>query len=264
VQLGANTVLFGKYDFRTAIEHINRAGYDAAEISAIKGMCEHLRLDAWKHDAADIKSVARDLDLPISAMEEAALEEHRLMLAYEAAAEIGIPVVNVGPGGSKDNPADLGASIDLLERMAEKAEPFGVTLCVKAHVGAAIWNTPTTLRAISQIDSPAFGIDMDPSHIHRAGEVPKEALKRVIGRLRHVHIRDCAGPGPSPGAPEMQACGRGDIDLLGYMRVLIEAGYNGPVNLEIIGAGDYELERCAVIAAESYGFLNAAMKAART
>ncbi|HUW63010.1 MAG TPA: sugar phosphate isomerase/epimerase [Candidatus Bathyarchaeia archaeon] len=264
MQLGVNTVLFGKHDFRTAMEHIKRAGYTAAEISAINGMCEHLCLDTWKQDAADIKAVARDLDLPISAMEEAALDEHRLMLAYEAAAEIGIPVINVGPGGSKDNPADLDASIDLLERMAEKAEPFGVTLCVKAHVGAAIWNTPTTLRAIRQIHSPAFGIDMDPSHIHRAGEVPKEALKQVVGRVRHVHIRDCAGPGPSPGTPEMQACGRGDIDLLGYVRVLVEAGYNGPVNLEIIGAGEYDLERCAVIAAESYGFLNACIKAART
>ena len=263
MQLGVNTVLFGKYDFRTAMERIKRAGYGAAEISAIKGMCEHLRLDAWKQDAALIKAVSRDLDLPISAMEEAALEEDRLMLAYEAAAEIGIRVINVGPGGSKDNPADLDASIDLLARMAQKAEPFGVTLCVKAHVGAAIWNTPTTLRAISQIDSPAFGIDMDPSHIHRAGEAPKEALKQVIGRVRHVHIRDCAGPGPSPGTPEMQACGRGDIDLLGYVRVLVEAGYTGPVNLEIIGAGEYEVERCAVIAAESYGFLNAATKAVK-
>ena len=263
MQLGVNTVLFGKYDFRTAMERIKRAGYGAAEISAIKDMCEHLRLDAWKQDAALIKAVSRDLDLPISAMEEAALEEDCLMLAYEAAAEIGIRVINVGPGGSKDNPADLDASIDLLARMAQKAEPFGVTLCVKAHVGAAIWNTPTTLRAISQIDSPAFGIDMDPSHIHRAGEAPKEALKQVIGRVRHVHIRDCAGPGPSPGTPEMQACGRGDIDLLGYVRVLVEAGYTGPVNLEIIGAGEYEVERCAVIAAESYGFLNTATKAVK-
>jgi hypothetical protein len=33
------------------------------------------------------------------------------------------------------------------------------------------------------------------------------------------------------------------------------------VNLEIIGAGEYELSRCAIIAAESYGYLNACLKA---
>ena len=148
-------------------------------------------------------------------------------------------MVNVGPGGKADNVDDLKHTIEMLARMAGRAETFGVTLCVKAHVGAAIWNTPTTLEAMAQIDSPAFGIDMDPSHIHRGGEIPKDALKQVISRVRHVHIRDCAGPGPSPGPPEMQACGRGDIDLAGYCQVLVEAGYDGPVNLEVIGAAEY-------------------------
>ena len=256
IQLGVNTVLFAGTDFRTAANYIKMAGYDALEISAIKGMCEHLCLDTWKKDAAEIKAISEDLQLPITAMEEAALDEERLMTAYEAAAEIGIPVINVGPGGSKDVPEDLTKTIDMLGRIAEKAEPFGVTLCVKAHVGASIWNTPTTLEAMSKISSPAFGIDMDPSHIHRGGEVPKDALKQVIPRVRHVHIRDCAGSGPSPGVPELQACGRGDIDLWGYCVVLAEAGYDGPMNLEVIGAAEYPLERCAMIAAESYGYLN--------
>ena len=164
------------------------------------------------------------------------------------------------PGFGQLTEEDLHAAIARLERLAEKAEAFGVTLCVKAHVGAAIWNTATTLVAMAQIDSPAFGIDMDPSHIHRGGEVPREALEKVVSRVRHVHIRDCAGLGPSPGTPEMQACGRGEIDLPGYCRVLVEAGYDGPVNLEVIGAGEYPLSRCAVIAAESYGYLNACLK----
>lgn len=257
--LGVNTVLFGKVDLRTAMEHIKWAGYDAIEISAIKGMCEHLCLDTWKQDAPGIKSLVEEFSLPITAMEEAALDEERLMIAFEAAAAIGIPIVNIGPGGSKDNPDDLRHSIDLIAKMAEKAEQLGVLLCVKAHVGASIWNTDTTLKAIAEIPAPAFGIDMDPSHIHRAGEIPKEALQSVIGRVRHVHIRDCAGLGPSPGPPELQACGRGDIDLLGYCEVLIDSKYQGPINLEIIGAQDYALSRCAIIAAESYGYLRACL-----
>jgi sugar phosphate isomerase/epimerase len=261
IKLGVNTVLFGGYDLRTALQHIKWAGYDGAEISAIKGMCEHLNLDSWRKDAKDIKALVEDLQLPLTAMEEAALDEDRLMQAFEAGAEIGIPVVNIGPGGKSDDEDSLKQSIEQMAKLAEKAEDFGVTLCVKAHVGAAIWNTPTTLRAMAEISSPAFGIDMDPSHIHRAGEVPKDALKQVVKRVRHVHIRDCKGPGPSPGAPEDQACGRGEIDLRGYLDVLVEAGYDGPVNLEVIGAGEYELSRCAIIAAESYGYLNACLKA---
>ena len=261
IKLGVNTVLFQGFDLRTALQHIKWAGFDAAEISAIQGMCEHLNLDHWKAQAGEIKALTGDLQLSLTAMEEAALDEDRLMKAFEAGAELGIPVINVGPGGSKDQPDDLGRCIGMLANMAQKAEAFGVCLCVKAHVGAAIWNTPTTLEAMRQIDSPAFGIDMDPSHIHRGGETPREALNEVVSRVRHVHIRDCAGLGPSPGPPELQACGRGDIDLLGYCRVLVNAGYDGPVNLEVIGAGEYALTRCAMIAAESYGYLNACLKA---
>ena len=261
IKLGVNTVLFGKHDFRTAMAHIRWAGFDGAEISALKGMCEHLCLDTWSKDAAEIKAICEDLELPLTAMEEGGLDEDRLKMAFEAAAAIGIPVVNVGPGGSKDVPEDLDRCIETLAKRAETAATFGVTLCVKSHVGAAIWNTATTLEAMARIESPAFGIDMDPSHIHRGGETAKDALRAVISRVKHIHIRDCAGLGPSPGPPELQACGRGDVDLMGYCRVMVDAGYDGPVNLEVIGAGEYEVSRCAIIAAETYGYLNACLKA---
>jgi len=262
ITLGVNTVLFGKHDFRTAMAHIKRAGYDAAEISALGSMANHLPLDDWRNHAAEIRAIAADLALPLSAVEVATTAEDRLMLAYEACAAIGIPVVNVGPGGTKpDCPEDLVRLAAHLERMAAKAAEFGVTLCMKAHVNTGVFNTPTTLEIMRRVSAPAFGIDMDPSHIHRSGEVPKEALKAVVSRVRHVHIRDCVGLGPRPGTPEEQACGRGDIDLAGYCRVLVEAGYDGPVNLEVIGALDYDLTAQAMIAAESYGFLNACLKA---
>jgi sugar phosphate isomerase/epimerase len=82
----------------------------------------------------------------------------------------------------------------------------------------------------------------------------------VLSRVKHVHIRDCKGRGPSPGAPCDQACGRGDIDLFGYCKAMVDGSYNGPVCLEVIGAGQYELAQRAVIAAESYGYLNACLK----
>ena len=145
--------------------------------------------------------------------------------------------------------------------MAKIGEERGVTVCVKAHVGASIYNTPTTLRVMETIDSPAFGIDMDPSHIHRAGENPAEAIAAVMSRVKHVHIRDCKGMQSGPGKPEDQANGRGDIDLLGFVRVLHVHGYDGALNLEVIGAKEYSLEQCCTIAAESRGHMQACLQA---
>jgi len=261
MKLGANSVLFGGYDLETAFKFLAMAGYDGIELSAIGGMSEHLVLHRWPEIAPEIKRLSAEYGLELLAMEQPSQDTATMESALQAAAEIGIPIVNCGPGGKSGDEASLQESIDSLGRLADMAGRYGVTLCVKAHVGSAIYNTPTTLRAMEAISSPHFGIDMDPSHIHRADENPVEALQAVISRVKHVHIRDCKGRQEGPGKPEMQADGRGDIDLLGYIRVLAEHGYGGPVDLEIIGAKDYTLEQCCVIAAESRGHMQACLQA---
>lgn len=261
MKLGANSVLFGGYDMETAFKYLALAGYDGIEISAIDGMSEHLVLDRWREIAPQIKALAGTYGLELLAMEQPSQDPARMELAMQAAVESGIPIINCGPGGKSDDEATLQQSIDSLGALVQMAERYGVTLCVKAHVGASIYNTPTTLKVMEAITSPAFGIDMDPSHIYRAGEDPVEALKAVVSRVKHIHIRDCKGRQQGPGKPEHQANGRGDIDLLGYIRVLADHGYTGPVDLEIIGAKDYSLEQCCIIAAESRGHMQAGLQA---
>ena len=261
MKLGANSVLFGGYDMETAFKYIAMAGYDGIELSAIENMSEHLVLDRWRELAPEIKRLSQTYGMELLAMEQPLQDPAIMETAFQAAVELGIPVVNCGPGGKSDDEASLQQSLDSLGNLAEMAGRYGVTLCVKAHVGASIYNTPTTLRAMKAITSPAFGIDMDPSHIHRANENPVEAIAAVISRVKHVHIRDCKGRQQGPGKPEDQANGRGDIDLVGYLRVLHEHGYHGPVDLEIIGAGNYSLEQCCTIAAEARGHMQACLQA---
>lgn len=261
MKLGANSVLFGGYDMETAFRCIALAGYDGIEISAIDGMSEHLVLDRWRGLAAEIKRLAQAYDLELLAMEQPKRDPAIMEQAMQAAIACDIPLVNCGPGGQSDDEESLAQTIDELGTLSQMAEKYGVTLCVKAHVGASIYNTPTTLRAMEAISSPNFGIDMDPSHIHRAHENPVEAIAAVISRVKHVHIRDCKGRQQGPGKPEMQANGRGDIDLVGYIRILHESGYNGPLNLEVIGAKEYSLEQCSAIAAESRGHMQACLQA---
>ena len=213
IRLGVNTVLFKAFPFIEAAKAIKLAGYDGVEISAIQGMCEHLDPLNYKAQKREILDALEETGLKMLSAEVASLDAERLKWAFEAAAEIGIPVLNVGPGGKAGDEATLLQSIETLTALSTMAASYGVTLCCKAHVGAAIYNTPTTLQAMAAISSIGFGIDMDPSHIFRAGENPAEALPAVLSRTRHVHIRDCKGPGPSPGDPALQACGRGDIDL---------------------------------------------------
>ena len=261
MKLGANSVLFGGHDMETAFKYIAMAGYDGIEVSAIDGMSQHLVLDRWQEIAPEVKRLAATYGLALLAMEQPSRDAAKMERAMQAAVAIGIPIINCGPGGKTGDEASLRQTIDELGALAALAERYGVTLCVKAHVGAAVYNTPTTLQVMQAITSPAFGIDMDPSHIYRAGENPVEAIAAVISRVKHVHIRDCRGRQQGPGKPEDQANGRGDIDLVGYVRVLHEHGYAGPLNLEVIGAKEYSVEQCCIIAAESRGHMQACLQA---
>lgn len=261
MKLGANSVLFGGHDLESAFKYIAMSGYDGIEVSAIEGMSEHLVLSRWREIVPEVKRLAKAYGLELLAMEQPSQDPAIMDTAFQAAVEAGIPIVNCGPGGKAGDEASFQRTVESLGNLARLAERYGVTLCVKAHVGAAIHDTPTTLRLMALISSPAFGIDMDPSHIYRAGENPVEAIAAVISRVKHVHIRDCKGRQQGPGKPELQANGRGDIDLVGYIRVLHERGYSGPLDLEIIGAKDYSLEQCCIIAAESRGHMQACLQA---
>jgi len=261
MKLGANSVLFGGHTMEQAFRYIAMAGYDGIELSAIDGMSEHLVLSRWQELAPEIKRLAAEYGLELNGMEQPSRDPGVMETAFQAAAEIGIPIVNCGPGGTAGDEASLQEVIDSLGSLAEMGGKYGITLCVKAHVGAAIWNTPSTLRVMEAIPSQWFGIDMDPSHIYRGGENPVEAIASVISRVKHVHIRDCKGRQQNPGAPGNQANGRGDIDLLGYIRVLHENGYNGPLDLEVIGAKECSLEQCCIIAAETRGHMQACLQA---
>jgi len=261
INLGVNTVLYKAFPLRTAVENLQKIGYDGFEISAIEGMCEHLDLKNWRAQRQEILEICDEFGLPITAAEVASTDPARLTLAFEAAAGIGIPVINIGPGGKADVEEDMLACIQRMNELAAIAESYGVTLCMKAHVGGSVYSTPTTLRLIENVGSKFFGIDMDPSHIFRCGEAPEEALAGVIKYMKHVHIRDCASEclGKGPGSPLQQICGAGDINLYGYFDELVKAGYDGACNLEIIGP-ELSLEDANIVAAASYGYMNAVLK----
>src|SRR5450759_2451270 len=128
IKLGVNSVLFQGHDLTTAMRHVSWAGYDGIELSAIKGMCEHLDLDNWQPQADTIKSLAAEHKLALLSMEVASLDEDRLTKAFEAGQAIGIPVVNIGPGGKSEVEEDFQKQTDLIAKMADKAAKYAVTL----------------------------------------------------------------------------------------------------------------------------------------
>lgn len=254
MRLGTNTVILASADLETALQHVAWAGFEYVELSAIAGMCEHVKPG---DDANKIKDALAANNLTVTAMEAATLDKERLQGLFKLASEVGIPIVNIGSGGQTDDEPSTVAAIELMREFAKMAGDAGVKLGVKPHVNQAIYNAATGLRLMEEVTEPSIGLNFDPSHLARADEDPAAVAPRWGNKILTSHFRDCPVrvPGP-PGTPEQQIPGRGALDLPGILRSLKSIGYAGPVNLEIIGAKDYPLSRQMGIIAESRGYLN--------
>ncbi len=260
VKLAVNSVLLRGVDFQTAVHTIAAAGYDGIEIAAIKGMCEHLDLSRWQEQVAAYRTLVAEAGLAWVAMEVGSPDPGRVQQALDAAQALGIPTVTIGPGGKSDDAEEWRHMLDRLQRLGEMADAAGVNLAVKAHIGQSMYNTPTTIEVLSQVTSPHFGVDLDPSHLFRSGEDPANAARAVMGRIHHVHIRDCKRGAKGPGPVTEQICGRGDIDLEKFCAALVAGGYQAALTLEVIGVRDEEPALLGMLAAENRGYLRALLR----
>ena len=256
MQLGCNTVLFGGVDLPTALQHIAWAGYQYVELAAIRGMCEHVSPDAGSGQVAEVRRLLAEHGLEVTAMEAATTDRVRLEAIFGLAGELGVPIVNIGSGGKTGDEESTRQAIEHIGTLAHLAGQHGLRLAVKPHVGQAIYNAATALRLMDEVHEPALGLNFDPSHLFRADEEPQDVARRWGTRIITSHFRDCASREQRVGPPETQIPGRGIVDLPATLRVLQEVGYAGPLNLEVIGAGGYELSRAMGIAAESRGYLH--------
>src|ERR1051325_3472729 len=127
MKLGVNSVLFGGFDMETAFKYTSICGYNGIEISAIDGMSEHLVLDRWKEIAPKAKELSKQYNLSLLAMEHPSQDPAKMELAFQAAVEIGIPIVNCGPGGKSNDESTFQTVIDSLGKLADRARHYGVT-----------------------------------------------------------------------------------------------------------------------------------------
>lgn len=267
MRLCCNTVVFGRADLETALEHIAWAGYDGVELAAIPNMAEHLDVRGDAGHIAAIREAAERHRLALVAIEatgnmlDAAGRSH-LEGALERARDLGVRVVNIGSGGRSGDERAWRPIMEQLGYLAERASRLGVKLGVKAHVGAAVWNGATLRRMLEEVGSPSLGVNFDPSHIFRAGHDswPDLVARELEGHIVACHMRDNLSRDKEVSPPRNQVPGNGRIDLKGVLYGLNDAGFKGYLSFECIGAGSYRLSLQASLAAEARGYLFALLR----
>jgi sugar phosphate isomerase/epimerase len=144
-------------------------------------------------------------------------------------------------------------TLDGISRSIEHAERAGVVLCMENHYKDGTWRFPEFaqpedifLEIIGRLDSPAFGVQYDPSNATVGGFDPVAFLEKVKDRVVSMHASDrFLAPGATladlrvaDGAAGYAAVlkhgetGRGLNDYDAIFRILAEAGFNGWISIE--------------------------------
>ncbi|UOF89622.1 sugar phosphate isomerase/epimerase [Fodinisporobacter ferrooxydans] len=260
MKMGVNTVLFGGYDLKTAIQYIRFTGYEGVELSSIVGMAEHVSDTASDTEIQEIRNLVGDAGLELYSVEAATdilveANRERSKRVFERAAKLGIPIVTIGSSGVSEDEKKTQESIQAIHELAQAAGDVGIKFALKIHYGQSVYNTKTALRLMEEVKHPALGLNFDATHIGRVGDDPVAALEALKDHIIHMHIRDTLLEQLQIAPPPLQIAGRGTTPLADIVRKTIEIGYKGAVSLEIIGAKSFDLPQVVAIAAESRGYL---------
>ena len=107
-------------------------------------------------------------------------------------------------------------------------EERGLRYALESHPYRWVCGAASMLRLLDHVDSPALGMNLDPSHMFPMGEIPHLAAYQLQGRIWHTHISDNDGTTNAHWRP-----GKGKVDWRALLAALQETGYDGVVSIEL-------------------------------
>jgi sugar phosphate isomerase/epimerase len=236
VELGCSTILYGGHPLDAALERIAAAGYRAIELCAITGMAPHVS------PSMDLADVRRRVDAAGLQIESVGASGNLSRETIEMAGQLGAPAITAGSGGVSDDEASFRETVERIGQLARVAADRGVTISLKPHVRQAVYNTPTALRFMGEADRRVVGLNVDASHLIRAGEDPVAALDQLAEHVATARIRDATRGVEGPGPVERQIPGNGDLDVAALARAIAALPRPTYAVLEIVGTKDMPLD----------------------
>ncbi len=144
-----------------------------------------------------------------------------------------------------------------LRAAGDVAATANVTIVMETHPDL-VTNGDVALKTMQAVDHPNVRVNYDTANVYfyNEGADAVTELKKILAYVAAVHLKETNGAYRTWHFP---ALGRGIVDFPAIFRVLDNAGFTGPMTLEIEGIeGEPEDERtiCDRIA-ESAGYLRA-------
>jgi sugar phosphate isomerase/epimerase len=240
-----------RYDFKTSVEGIAKAGVRAVEVDIAK-----IREFAKTESVAAAKRLLDDLGVkPVSSSNhlgfvDATAEQLQTGGASLDALKGKLEIVQaigcdriVCPSTSTGNKTldDYKRGADNLRAGGELAKSYGVSLMLEfAKTSTLAGTLPSALTLVREANHPNVRVMLDTFHFW-AGQSKFEDLELLRdGELAHLHFEDIPANPPREMLQSQQDRafpGEGSAPLRRIIEVLKRKGYAGPVSLEIFQTG---------------------------
>jgi len=118
--------------------------------------------------------------------------------------------------------------VDVMRQCCAICEDAGLRYALEPHPYRLMRNSASMLRLLDQVDSPALGMNFDPSHLFPMGEISEMVVYEVGDRIFHTHFSDNDGTSNAHWRP-----GKGQINWQAVLQALHDVGYNNVLSIEL-------------------------------
>jgi sugar phosphate isomerase/epimerase len=179
-----------------------------------------------------------------------AAEDH-LARWIAAAARLGHPVMRItlgSPASRGTEPASVLVDrlVEPTRRAAERAGEVGLRLAIENH---GDMRAHEILEVIARTRATNLGITLDDVNLIRVGDDMLEGTRLLAPHTLLVQLKDHP-PTPDPtiwGGPLSVALGEGVAPLEAILGILTDAGFDGPVCVELASLGGGDVDELAMI-----------------
>lgn len=257
MKIGYNTWSTPTLAFADAVTQLSRIGYDSVEVTVCEGWPTDAALSS-DADAARWRALALAAGLEISSVtanaplvcdeDTWAESRRRLFRSFEVAAVLGegqgLPVSlgahkpkapllggNPPPIVAQDSwESDRALIADRFGELVQRAVATGCSVALEPHAGAVVSTPEQTLAVLSDVDSPALGINLDISHFAVRDFDLAEVVAMLLPRTVVVEVKDHRA---TTDGFDFLIPGEGEFDYAAFLVLLDQGGYAGTVSVEI-------------------------------
>jgi sugar phosphate isomerase/epimerase len=176
------------------------------------------------------------LDWWVTDGEKKAACDSRKRFLFEAAAALGARHVKVGD--FSNTPCPMPQLIESFARLCAEAREYGTAILFEPMPFSYVHSLEGALELVAGADAPNGGIVFDLWHVVKLG-IPYADVARVPKRfLRGIELNDGTFSAPwdlvEDTLNHRRLCGEGEFDVKGFVKTMLEAGYDGPWGVEVL------------------------------